>query len=383
MAIITFKFLAQPTREQQRELKYQFAVCHTLQEYFVELCFERLREGNSIPTHFMLCDVLPKLKEDRPQLRDVNSQVLQNLARRVALLMRSVMTREIDQAHMRKQLPAKSLTFPQFGKGCRFKDGGVYLDKIGVVRFKQHREINGKIKTVSVTLTPTGKWYVLFAVDVDEISAEQTPRAVGIDFGIKNFVTLSDGDAVPFPADLREMRREIARTVRKLKKKGRTSSKERKKLSKMRETYKNKVSDFLHKLVKWLVTNYGAFYVEDIQKESLMRQGGIMRSIISAMPWRRFMGLLKTQCKRKGFVFELVSPVNTTRTCSKCGNIRDALPLKERTYKCGKCGFSLDRDINAAINILAHGQRAVAREAKSALSAQAAPNSGLPNITRR
>lgn len=353
MAIISYKFAAYPSADQQKLLKRQFVLCNWLQKFLVDYCFQRLRTGGSIPTHFVLCNMLPEIKEKNCELKEVNAQVLQNVARRVAIAMRGVMTREIDEKDMRKSLPSKALVFPQFGKGCRWKGNDMYLDKIGAFHVHQHTEIVGTVKTATITLSDTGKWYVVLASEVKEPDTKKTSRAVGIDFGIKNFITLSNGQTFAFP--LSKERREIAREVRKQRKQPKVTAKDKRRLANMRENYKNRTVDFLNKLVNQLTKEYDSFYVEDIQKQGLMRQGGIMRAIISAMPWRRFIQQLRTKCRTKGLVFELVSPVNTSRMCSGCGNIRTDLTLKDRVYNCTMCGVSICRDKNAAINILCLG----------------------------
>lgn len=355
MAIVSFKFSVIPSKEQEKLLKLHIKLCKAVQKQLLDYCFEQLRSGNPVPSHFTLCNMLPGIKGTQEELKGVNSQVLQNSARRVALAMKKVLTRNADYKTVQSSLSLASITYPQWGKGCRLREEGVYLDKVGLLAFKGQERITGTIKNVMVTKTHTGRWYVVFNTEVEEAKLGKQTNVVGIDFGIKNFVTLSNGEMHPFPKELSAARREIGRTLKKIRAAVRKTVKNKlqRRVRDLREVYKNQVTDFLNKLVALLVRKYSGFCVEDINKEGM--RGPIPRSIIRGMPWRRFIGLLRTKCTVLGRSFELVSPVNTSRKCSNCGNIKERLLLKDRTYQCEACNFTLDRDHNAAINVLMDG----------------------------
>lgn len=361
--IVSYKFNVRPSAAQKKILKRQIALCHDLQEHLLAYCFNELRSGNPVPTHFTLCNLLPTIKKVNADFKEVNAQVLQNVARRVALAMRKLVFRAEDYATIRKQLPSGLITYPQWGKGCRFggdDDLEIYFDKVGFIGLTNPRRIKGSIKTVTIQRSKTDRWYVVFHADTEEKPVKKKTDIVGIDFGIKNFVTLSDGTMIPFPTQLSADRREIGKTLSKIKKASkRDKTKLKRRLNKIRERYKDRTTEFLNQTVHKLAAEYDGFCVEDINKEG-MRGPAPLRNMVRAMPWRRFIGQLKTKCALEGKFFELVSPVNTSKTCSACQNIKEVLTLKERTYICEKCGLTLDRDINAALNILSLGTQAQA-----------------------
>lgn len=355
MAIVSYKFTVRPSKEQVCALKKQIRLCHALQWQLLDYCFEQLRKGEPVPTHYTLCNMLPQLKTTAPDLREVNSQVLQNVARRVSLAMRRVITRNATLEESKKLLAVSSLTYPQYGKGCRLTDTTLYLDKVGSFTLKDTKRITGTLKTLTITRSKTNRWSVAFSSSVNEMNKVPQKNVVGIDFGIKNFVTLSNGTAFSFPKYISDDRKAIATTlkeVRKEKDKTRKNQLQRK-LEALRERYRNKLTDYMNKLAAILVRDYDGFCVEDITKTGM--RSGPLAAVISAMPWRRFISILKTKCILNGKGFVLVSPVNTSKTCSSCGNIKDKLTLKERTYVCEKCNFTLDRDHNAALVIRARG----------------------------
>lgn len=183
---------------------------------------------------------------------------------------------------------------------------------------------------------------------------------VGIDFGIRNFITLSTGKAYKFPTALAEARKNIARMRRQYKQSSSPGLYE--KMQKARGAYRTRVLSFLKRLVQLLTRAYKIFWVEDIHKEGF-RGRGVLKAIISAMPWRRFILMLKSECRKKNLEVHMVSPVNTTKTCSACGFVGDHMPLKLRVHTCTACGISIDRDVNSGLNMIAMGK---ADEAKKA-----------------
>lgn len=184
-------------------------------------------------------------------------------------------------------------------------------------------------------------------------------KDVGIDFGVAAFMTLSDGRKILYPKRLNVIRREIKRLASQMSmtKSQRTRSKLHGQMSGLSYEHKSLTKKFLESTVKLLLKNYNDIYVEDINKHELLRTKSPAAGV-AAMPWRTFITLLQDYCRRQNRRCILVSPVNTTRKCSNCGNIRDKLPLRMRVYTCQECKLEMDRDQNASRNVLKDGYEA-------------------------
>lgn len=180
--------------------------------------------------------------------------------------------------------------------------------------------------------------------------------AVGIDFGCTSFITLSSGQAYVYPKTLKKMRREISKVSGEIRSKEAIGSKGklRKKLQQLRATFARLQEEFLDGLVLKLVKAFHFFFLEDVNKDALMRSRTSIPSV-SHMPWKKFIDKLKAECKLREKVVVMVPAINTSRKCSDCGNIKFGLRLSDRVYQCEKCGLQMGRDDNACKNILNHG----------------------------
>ncbi|MEM3854671.1 MAG: transposase [Conexivisphaerales archaeon] len=182
----------------------------------------------------------------------------------------------------------------------------------------------------------------------------ENSNPVGIDLGLNSFIALSDGTKIQKPKFMRDGRKKIARWQRiiaRRKKGSKRREKAKERLQIIYEHSKNQSNDFLHKLSHMLVNSgYTSFAVEGLHIQNMMKDHRLAGSIQDAS-WNRFIQLLSYKAESAGLRVVKVNPRNTSKECSNCGNVQD-MPLSERTYVCNRCGISMDRDINASINIL-------------------------------
>jgi len=223
----------------------------------------------------------------------------------------------------------------------------------GEIHIRQHREIKGTIKTLAIKRATTGKWFACFAVEETPIvKASNGGARIGIDLGLKNLATLSDGSVVENPRLVKKHEEKVASLSRKLsqKKKGSRNRKKAKMLLAIEhEKLKDTRRDFLHRLSRNLVNSYSFIALEDLASQELAEQN--YGKQINDAGWGELANMLRYKAESAGCEVVFVNPKDTTKTCCICGNIMD-MPLSVREYDCQLCGNNMDRDQNAAYNIL-------------------------------
>jgi putative transposase len=296
-------------------------------------------------------------KPQHPELTLVHSQVLQDVCKRVDLAFQSFFRRvksgeEPGYPRFRGKGWYDSLTYPQYGKGCEIRNGVLWLSKIGEVKIKLHRPIMGEIKTCSLRRL-NNKWFACFSVDADAERLPESAERIGVDVGIENFATLSDGSKIANPRFFRNEEAALAKSQRKLSKQAK-GSKERRKARKVvvrvHERIRNRRHDFVHQTARRLVNKYGVIAVEDLNVKGMLKHHSLAKSTSDAS-WSMFRSVLASKAENAGRRVEAVEPAYTSQDCSMCG-FRVKKKLSERIHSCPNCGLVLDRDHNAAINIL-------------------------------
>ena len=248
-----------------------------------------------------------------------------------------------------------SLTYPQFGfhidkeRKCHM----LRVSKIGGMKIELHRPIEGVVKALMIK-KEAGDYYATFAT----VSEIKTPKVadtnpVGIDMGLKTFATLSDGRKITKPNFARKAETHIARwqrIVARREKGSRRRDKAKLQLERSWQTVNNQTKDFAFKAADDLIdSGYTSFAVEGLRIPNMLKNHRLARSIQNAS-WSRFIQVLSSKAEEAGMGITVVDPMNTSQTCSECGQ-KYAMSLSDRTFSCD-CGYSADRDINAARNIL-------------------------------
>ncbi|NYZ76484.1 IS200/IS605 family element transposase accessory protein TnpB [Candidatus Micrarchaeota archaeon] len=245
----------------------------------------------------------------------------------------------------------KSLHYPQFGFSLEEK---LKVTPFGEIAIKKHRNIKGKIKTLTLKREASGKWFAVFCVETPkEFPKENKGGTVGIDLGLKTFATLSNGMMINNPRHFKKYEDRLAFIQRELskKKKGSASRKRAKiRVAKLHEKVANTRADFLHKISTELVNDYSFIASEKLASQEMAEQH--YGKSINDAGWSMFTSFLAYKAEGAGCRVVFVDPKNTSKMCSRCGNIRDDLTLGDRIYTCPECGLSIDRDMNAACVIL-------------------------------
>jgi putative transposase len=345
-------------------LKNTLEECRWLYNHLLEEHKRTYEETGKNPGLYTQQARLPALKRERPSLARVHSQVLQNVAVRVKLAFEAFFRRvaageEPGYPRFRGTGRYDSFCYPQFG--FSILDGCVRLSGIGDVRAVLHRPVEGTIKTCTVRRTSTGKWYVTFTCAVEPVALEPTPEAIGLDVGLTAFATLSNGEKIANPRFLRRDERHLKRAQRRREKapKGSALRRKRRRIeAKVHERIANRRAAFLHKHAKDLIAVYGTICVEDLAVKNMVHNHCLAKSIHDAA-WRQFLTFLAYKAEWAGRRVVQVHSAYTSQDCSRCGH-RQKMPLDERVYRCPCCGLVLDRDVNAARNILRLGLESLA-----------------------
>jgi putative transposase len=241
-----------------------------------------------------------------------------------------------------------SFTYPQ--SGFELKDGILTLSKIGTFKVIQHREIEGKIKTCTIK-RDIGQWYVSFSCEIEDPIPVEVKTKTGIDVGLIDLITLSNGEQIKPPKFLRESEDKLTHEQRRLAKKKKGSHNRKKQVivvAKVHRKISNQRKDFNHKISRNLVDTYDSIKFEDLQIKNMVKNHCLAKSISDA-GWYQLMQFTKYKAEYAGKVVEFVNPAGTSQTCL-CGY---SIPktLSVRIHSCPSCGLVMGRDQVSAIII--------------------------------
>jgi putative transposase len=285
-----------------------------------------------------------------------------------------------------------SFTYPQIEKlkgnpTVRIEHGRVILPKIGHVKVLQHRLLSGKVKTATIK-REGDSWYVVFACEIQEQKKlPYTDLPIGIDMGLKHFMTDSNGDVVDNPRFFRKSHGRLKSKQQHLSKKKKGSNRRRRATRLVAKAHKkvaHQRRDFHHKQARILVDTFETIVFEDLSMHHMVKRpkakqdengkylpngaaakGGLNKSILDA-GWGNFIELVKHKAEWAGVTVMQVDPKKTSQMCSACGKEGEHKDLSVRTHVCIHCGVVLDRDHNAAVNILDRGLGRSPRETVTA-----------------
>lgn len=357
------KYELNPSREQCILIKQGCGSCRKVYNVMLERKINAYKESGESISAYDLIKSLPQLKEELIYLKDVPSQALQQ----------SILN--MDCAF--KNFFKNNSGYPKFKKkGCKdcfripvacvvdYDNWTVRIPKIGDVPIFRgnNKEIKGKIKSFTVSHTSTDRYFISILYEKADKPKLNNEKAVGIDVGIKQFATLSDGKVFEnqkyLKSNLRKLRilqRAAARKYQQGKKKEEQSNNWKKdmlRIAKLHEKIRFQRLDFLHKASTWIAEHYSVVCVEDLNIKGMEKNHHLAQAI-SDVAWGTFIGMLEYKCD------ELIK-VNrwfaSSQTCSECGYVnKDVKNLAVREWVCPVCGTVHDRDLNAANNILREG----------------------------
>ena len=361
---LAYRYRLYPTKAQASALAETLETCRQVYNSLLNWRKHDYEVLGKSPSKFEQQAAFPRWKKHRPELSDVFSQVLQNVAVRVDLafdaFFRRVKASETPgYPRVKGHGQYDSITYPQSGFG--FCQGRLRLSKIGDLAIRLHRPVEGKIKTCTVRHI-SSKWFVCFACEAEPELLPPSDEEVGIDVGLKTFASLSNGENIENPRFFRRDEKALAKAQRKLsrqKRGSRARRKARKVVSRIHERIRNRRHDFVHQTARRLVHRYGVIAVEKLNVKNMVKNHCLAKSISDAS-WSMFRSVLTGKAERANRLVVAVNPAYTSQRCSGCGDIQKK-PLSVRTHRCMVCGLVLDRDTNAAVNIKAAvGQRSLA-----------------------
>jgi putative transposase len=365
----TYKYRLNPTKQQRTLLANALELCRWV---YNETLATRKNVWEQEQISLSLYDtnkLLTDWKKDKPELTQVFSQVLQNVQERVDLAFKAFFRRvkageKPGYPRFRGYGRYDSFTYKQFG--FKILDNGLLLSKIGLVKIILHRSMEGEIKTLTIRRDAVGNWYACFSCEVEPEPLPKSKKAIGIDVGLESFVTLSSGEKVPNPRFFRRDEKELAKAQRKLSKaeKGTPErAKRRRAVQHIHHRIANRRKDFAHKLSRQLVNEYGVIAIEKLNGKNMLQNHCLAKSISDAS-WNQLVQYVMYKAEYAGREVVLVDPRNTSKRCSRCGTLVEK-SLSVRVHKCSVCGLSIDRDENAAINILALGLQSLGKTPRS------------------
>ena len=248
----------------------------------------------------------------------------------------------------------KSLCYPQLG--FRIVGNRLKVTHFGEIKLKLHRAVKGKVKTLVLKRESSGKWFAIFASEEESaVSCPNYGAKVGIDLGLSKLAVASDGSIIANPRHIKKHERKLALLGRRLSKKKRGSSnrvKAKVKLAGAYEKLANSRLDFLHKTSSSLVNRYSVISLENLNIKGMVQEK-FGKQIYDA-GWGLLASMLCCKAESAGCKVVFVNPKGTTQQCSRCG-ITVPKTLADRVHDCPSCGLVLDRDLNAARNILKRG----------------------------
>jgi len=298
------------------------------------------------------------LKATNPFAKDVHSHILQvvadDLDKAFQNFFRRVKAGETPgYPRFRGRNRFASFGLKELGNGFKIDGRRLKLTGMGRIAVRWHRPIVGTIKRVRI-IKKAGKWYAAFAVESPVcVSLPPTGETVGVDVGIASLLTLSTGERVENPRWYRKEQKKLRVIQRRVARRTKGGSNRRKAvrhLQAQHERIANRRKDYCNKLAHGLVQRYDTIALEDLRITNMARNHHLSKSILDA-GWGYLVTHLTHKAEEAGRLVILVNPAYTSKTCSRCGTLFEHLTLADRWVICA-CGLSLDRDHNAAINIL-------------------------------
>lgn len=362
----SFVFQLNPTHEQIISINNHLGCSRFIYNWGLNEKSKAYKDNQSKLSCFDLAKLLTGLKQQTEfdWLRDVQTQSLQMSLRNLDNAYTSFFNKRSKFPKFKSKKDShQSYQYPQ---NVKIKDNLVYLPKVGWVSYYKSREIIGKIKTVTVSKTPTDKYFVSILCDNSQPVPRKQPviksTTIGIDLGIKYFAVTSDGEVFENQKHFLKLQKRLRVEQRKLSrrfKKGaveqsKNYQKQRLVVAKLHEKITNQRLDNLHKISTYLVNKYDAICIEDLNVSGMLSNPKLSKHIQDC-GWRTFRRLLELKCQEKGKNLIVIGRFEpSSKRCNTCGHINQ-ISLSDRTFNCSNCNTLIERDLNAARNIKDYG----------------------------
>ena len=367
-----------PRREQERKMIHFLNGTRRVYNHLVHVCRNCISLGVSIPTEFDLNDMALRMRREEPNLQEIHSHCFTSVAKRVHNAFVAWMKRHkvgVGFPRFKSYKMYDSFTYTwktDYGfvgrNGEKDRRERVRLGMIGLVKFSNPYIIEGECKTATVYRKRIGnhyEWFVTIAYAVEDLMKDtefmdptMAKRDAGLDLGLENLVTMSDGTVIPNDRTYRKKERELANAQRLLSECEKGTPDYYRRLGKLSHKYKrtrNHRKDMFHKISRELSVRYGNIAMEDLSvKEMAEGSPKGMRKSYRDAGWNTFTRMTVYKVEETGHTVVFVDPAYTSQICSSCGTLVPK-DLSVRVHECPHCGLTMSRDRNAAINILNRG----------------------------
>jgi putative transposase len=356
-----FKYRFYPTPEQETLLRRTLGCTRLVYNRALaartEAWYERQERVGYTQTSSLLTDW--KKQDELDFLNDVSSVPLQQGLRHLQTAFANFFAGRAKYPNFKKKHNGGSAEFTK--AAFRWRDGQLFLAKsLEPLNIRLSRELpeGAEPSTVTVKLSPAGRWTVSLLVDIEIEPLPQSPNEIGVDLGVISLVALSTGEHIASPKGFKAKRAKLRRVQKALSRKQKGSNnryKARLKVAKVHQEITDARQDFLHKLTTRLVRENQTIAVEDLAVKNMVKNRKLALSISDAS-WGELVRQLEYKCDWYGRNFVKIDRwFPSSKRCAECGHIVEKLPLNIREWDCPKCGTHHDRDVNAAKNILAAG----------------------------
>ena len=357
--MLTYKFRIYPTSAQATTMEETLETCRRL---YNSMLADRMENGTGF---YDQKKMLVELKQNDKHLKRIHSQVLQDVVLRLDKAFQAFFARLSRYPKFRRSGRYNSFTYPQSGFGL--EGDRIRLSTIGKVRVTLHRKVTGAIRRATV-IRDIDQWFVALLAEEPPGVVQSRDGKVGVDTGISNVVALSDGSLVDNPSFLNGSLERIKSLQRRLsnKKKGSVNrEKAKQSLAKAWRKARRQRDDFAHKLSDKLTKENKVIVFEDLKILNMVKNHNLASAITDAA-WGKLRRLTAYKAERCGGRVILVNPSGTSQKCSGCGEMVPK-ELTDRVHDCPRCGLVIDRDVNAARNILERGLEQARVEAEPLL----------------
>ena len=358
-----FKFRIYPNQQQEQFLAQSFGCARFVFNYFLRQRIDFYAENSKGLTYFNNAAALTQLKKlpEFEWLNNVNSQSLQQALRNLDVAYHNFFNKKAKFPKFKKKRNTQSFSVPQH---FSIHDNMLDIPKCKGIKITLHRNMDGDMKSITISGTPSGKYFASILCEVDIPKPIYSGNEIGLDYGIKAFVTTSEGEIIESPKYLRINEPKLKRLQKRVSRKVKGSNNRRKaikRLASQHEKVSNQRQDFLHKTSRQLVSENQAIYIESLAISNMIRNHCLAKSI-SDSGWNTFVNMLKYKGSWYGCrIIEIDRWFPSSKRCHVCGYINENLTLKDRNWLCPECNTDHDRDVNAAINILTFGRAGIAQ----------------------